>query len=403
MAKITVLGGCGAVGSVAVKTLAGTDHFDEVVIADINLEKAQQIAADLGDKVSAVQVDALDPVSIKAAIAGSDLVLNTTGPYYKFVPTVLGAVIESGINYIDVCDDYDVTIDILKLSDKAAAAGIVACIGMGSSPGTTNLLAKFASDTLLDETEAIDIYHAHGGEPTEGPGVIGHRFHCMTSDVPMFLDGKLKYVKFFEPDGIALQEEIEFYRMGDKIRVYPYPHPEQITMPEYVKVKRVTNKGTVLPQEYYDLTKDLVRHGMASREPVEVNGMLISPYDFAVAYIIRERDRILKEIDFGKQRGCVKVVVSGVKAGKKKKYVFQLASESEALGEGTGIPAAMGCMLIAEGKISKKGVYPPEGCINPLDFLALVPKVMPKKDEKSFDGVIVESIDEDGTVKRISI
>jgi saccharopine dehydrogenase-like NADP-dependent oxidoreductase len=403
MAKITVLGGCGAVGSVAVRTLAGTDHFSEIVIADINIEKAQQIAAELGDKVSAVKVDALDPQSIKDAIAGSDLVLNTTGPYYKFVPTVLGAVIDSGIDYIDVCDDYDVTIEILKLSDKAAAAGVCACIGMGSSPGTTNLLAKFAADTLLDETEAIDIYHAHGGEAIEGPGVIGHRFHCMTSDVPMFLDGELKYVKFFEPDGIALQEEVEFYRLGDKIRVYPYPHPEQITMPDYVKVKRVTNKGTVLPQEYYDLTKDLVRHGLTSREPVEVNGMSVIPYDFAVSYIIRERDKILKEIDFGTQRGCVKVVVSGTKSGKKMKFVFQLASETEALGEGTGIPAAMGCMLIAEGKINKKGVYPPEGCINPIDFLSLVPKVMPKKDDQSFDGVIVESIDEDGKVTRINI
>ena len=402
MAKITVLGGCGAVGSVAVRTLAKADEFTEIVIADINVEKAGKIAEELGSKVKAVKVDALDPASIKSAIAGSDIVLNTTGPYYKFVPTVLKAVIESKINYIDVCDDYDVTIDILKMSDAAAQAGITACIGLGSSPGTTNLLAKFAADNLLDETESIDIYHAHGGEPIEGEGVIGHRFHCMTSDVPMFLDGELKYVKFFEPDGIALQEEVEFYRLGDKIRVYPYPHPEQITMPQYVKAKRVTNKGTVLPEEYYELTKDLVRHGMASREPVNVKGVEVVPYDFALAYIVRERDRILERVNFGSQRGCVKVVVAGTKDGKPGKFVFQLASESEALGEGTGIPAAMGCMLMAAGKITKKGVYPPEGCVNPLDFLGLVDKVMPKGEtEKSFDGVLVQSIDENGNVTKL--
>lgn len=34
MAKVTVLGGCGAVGSVAVKTLSAQDMISEVVIGD---------------------------------------------------------------------------------------------------------------------------------------------------------------------------------------------------------------------------------------------------------------------------------------------------------------------------------------------------------------------------------
>ena len=105
---------------------------------------------------------------------------------------------------------------------------------MGSSPGVTNLLALFAADELLDETESIDIFHTHGGEPVEGEGVIAHRFHCMSIDVPMFLDGELTYVKFFGPDGVALQEDVEFKLIG-KTRVYPYPHPEQVTIPKYIK------------------------------------------------------------------------------------------------------------------------------------------------------------------------
>jgi saccharopine dehydrogenase-like NADP-dependent oxidoreductase len=405
MAKITVLGGCGSVGSVAVKALAKLDEFDEVVIADINIEKAEAIAEELGaDKVKAVKVDALDPDSIKAAIKGSDLVLNTTGPFYKFVKIVLKAVIESGIDYIDVCDDYDVTIDILKMSDMAKEAGVTAVIGLGSSPGTTNLLAKFAAETLLDETDSIDIYHAHGGEPIEGEGVIGHRFHCMTSDVPMYLDGELKYVKFFEEDGIALQEVVDFHMIGGGIRVYPYPHPEQITLPEYIKCRRVTNKGTVLPEEYYDLTKSMVQNGLYSKEPLDVKGQKVVPYDFALAYIVRERDRILKEVNFGTQRGAVKIVVSGKKDGKDNTFIFQLASQSEALGEGTGIPAAVGCLMMANGEVDMKGVYPPEGCVDPLKFLAAVEKVFPKKgDDKSFEGVVVEHIDENGVVKKIDI
>ncbi len=408
MAKAVVLGGCGAVGSVASKTLAAQDLFSQVVIADQNLERAQELAREWGqDKVQAVQVDAMDPKSIQEAIVGADVVLNCVGPFFKSVKTVLAAVLEAGINYVDVCDDVDVTLDILDWDQKAKDAGICACIGMGSSPGATNLLAKYAADELLDETQSIDIFHAHGGEPFEGPGVIGHRFHCMSIDIPMFLDGELKYVKYFEEDGIALRQTFDFPVLGGDILLYPYPHPEQVTLPRYIKTRQVTNKGTVLPAPYYDLTKDMCRLGLSGREALDVNGQSVVPYDFALAYIIRERDRILEETQFGSQRGCCSVVAKGTKDGEEAEYRFHMASGSQALGEGTGIPAAVGAMLMVQGKMTEKGVLPPEACINPMDFIELITPVMnldeKKEEDDSFSGVIVQHIDSSGNVTELDI
>jgi saccharopine dehydrogenase (NAD+, L-lysine-forming) len=406
MTKVIVLGGCGAVGSIAVKTLAAQDAITEIVIGDWNIAQAQTLAKDLGPKVSAIKVNAEDSESIKNAVKGCDIVLNCVGPFYKTVKTILSVVIWSGINYIDVCDDVDVTTEIMNMDSQAKAAGILAVIGMGNSPGISNLLGKFAAENLLDETDSIDIFHAHGGEPIEGEGVIGHRFHCMTIDVPMFLDGKLTYVKYFEPDGIALRQSFEFPILG-KVPLYPYPHPEQVTMPRYIKTRQVTNKGSVIPNEYYNLTRDLCGLGLASKEPVDVKGVKVTPYDFAMAYIIKQRERILKETHFGKQRGCLSIVVKGKKDGKYREYRFHLASRSEALGEGTGIPAALGVLLMQQGKISAKGVLPPEGCINPTDLLELVPKVMKLNSKKeggeSFGGVIVQQIDENGKITNIDI
>lgn len=406
MSKVIVLGGCGAVGSVAVKTLAAQDIISEVIIGDWNIEKAQKLAKEFGPKVSAVKVNAEEEDSIKAAIKGCDIVLNCIGPFYKTVKKILSTVINLKINYVDVCDDVDVTIDILNMDAQARQADIMALIGMGSSPGISNLLGKFAAENLLDETDSIDFFHAHGGEAIEGEGVIGHRFHCMTIDVPMFLDGKLKYVKYFEPDGIALRQTFEFPVLGE-VPLYPYPHPEQVTMPRYIKTKQVTNKGSVIPNEYYNLTRDLCGLGLASKEPLNVKGVTVTPYDFAMAYIIKQRDKILKETNFGKQRGCLSVVVKGKKSGKYREYRFHLASRSEALGEGTGIPAAMGVLLMQMGKIKTKGVLPPEGCVNPNDLLALVPKVMKldskKEGGESFGGIIVQEIDENGKITKINI
>ena len=396
-------------GSVVVKTLAAQDVFSQIIIGDINRQRADTIISENPqNNISFIHVKAEDPQSIQSAISGCDLVINCIGPFYKTVKTILDQVIAARINYVDVCDDVDVTLEIFELHEKAKNAGITALIGMGSSPGATNLLAKFAADHLLDETDAIDIFHAHGGEPVEGEGVIGHRFHCMRIDIPMFLDGELRHVKFFKKDGRALRRTFDFPALGNDIKVYPYPHPEQVTLPKYIPLKQVTNRGTVLPDEYYTLTKDVCKAGLASREPVNVNGRPVIPYDFAMAYIIRERERILKETDFGRQRGCCSVVATGKKDGKYQEYRFHMASQSEALGEGTGIPAALGGLLMQQGKIKEKGVLPPEGCVNPVDFIDLITKVMDldKKDKDSHDefgGVIVQKIDEHGHIEIIDI
>jgi saccharopine dehydrogenase (NAD+, L-lysine-forming) len=406
MKSVIVLGGCGAVGSVAVKTLATQEDFERIWIADLNQARGEALVKEIGSpKVAFRKVDASDAASVAAAIRDVDLVLNCVGPFYKTVKTILGAAIAEKKNYVDVCDDVDVTIDLLNDTKKAEDAGITALLGMGSSPGVTNLLAKTAAELFLEETHSVDIFHAHGGEPIEGPGVIGHRFHCMSIDIPMFLDGKLQYVKYFQEDGIALRQKFDFPVLGKDIMIYPYPHPEQVTLPRYIKLKQVTNKGTVLPGEYYDLTKDICAAGLASREPVKVNGADIAPYDFAIAYILREREKILKKTNFGTQRGCVSVIVKGLAGGEKTEIRFHLASANQALGEGTGIPAAMGTLLVARGKITQKGIFPPEACIVPTDFLSLVNSIM-KHDKQSqaeggFKGVMVERVDAQGVVHKI--
>ncbi len=404
MSKVVVLGGCGAVGSVAARTLAARPEFEQVVIGDMNAERAAQLAAELGSKVSVAEVDAGSAASVRRAIAGSDVVLNCVGPFYKTVKTVLGAVIEERLSYVDICDDADVTLEILGMDSAAKSAGITALIGMGASPGATNLLAKYIADTQLDETDSIDIFHCHGGEPIEGPGVIGHRFHCMSIEIPMFLDGKLVHVDYFGEDGIALRQTFDFPVLGPT-PIFPYPHPEQLTLPRFLNVRQVTNKGSVLPIDYYQLTAELCRLGLSSREPLEVGSQSVVPYDFAVAYLIRERERLLREAKFGSQRGCMSVVVKGRKDGAPREVRVHMASRESGLGEGTGIPAALGVMLMQRGSITAKGVLPPEGCVDPAEFIALSTEVMlgTRRGGKSSTAIFFETVSADGSVSRMEI
>ncbi|MCK4362167.1 MAG: saccharopine dehydrogenase NADP-binding domain-containing protein, partial [Dehalococcoidia bacterium] len=135
MSKVTILGGCGVVGSIATETLVSSGVFSEVVIADIEIRQARRTVERLGTgNVSAVKLDAASPQSISNAIVGSSVVLNCVGPFYKYGPIIMKAVIESKVNYVDVCDDFDATEKLLAMDRDARKAGISALVGMGSSP-----------------------------------------------------------------------------------------------------------------------------------------------------------------------------------------------------------------------------------------------------------------------------
>lgn len=404
MSRLVILGGCGAVGGTAVRTLAATGYYDEYVVADKKLDMARKLSSELGpDKVKAVELNADDPRSLQEAIAGSSVILNCVGPYYRYGPPILEEAIKAGIDYVDICDDMDATEIMLELDGKAREAGVSALVGMGSSPGMANLLVKFTAETLLDQVDSVDIYHAHGGEPVEGPAVIKHRFHSMEIDIPMFLDGEYKTVRLFEESGKALEEETDFRDVGT-YPVYAYPHPETITLPKYIEgVKRVTNLGLVIPVSYANLIKDMVGLGLTSDEPLEVQGQMVVPREFAVAFVISRRDGLLKEAGIDTPRGCLKIVVKGEKDGEPHTYIFQMSSSGMGMGEGTGIPAALGAIVMGQGKITVKGVFPPEAAVDPLDMIQLAGEVIKSSGIGDRAPIYIEHVDKDGKLETVDL
>lgn len=396
MKKIAILGGCGAVGRVATKTLLSFKDF-EITVADKEKNLFEKVFEGSLNLIKFLEFDAENKNSIREVIKDSDVVLNTVGPYYKFGPKILKEAIEFNKNYVDVCDDFDATKEDLNFDKLAKSKNISCLIGMGSSPGFANVLVKFADDFLFDQIESIDIYHAHGGEEHEGPAVVKHRIHSMLIDIPVYIDGEYKNVKLFEKSGKDLEKEEEFYGLG-KYLVYAYPHPETITLPKYIKnVKRVTNLGIVLPPQYAELIKNVVKTGIVEEEPIELGGQKISPLDFSVNYILNKRKEFIEKYGPKEPVGCLKIKIKGIKNGEKNEYDFSMFSKGKGMGEGTGIPAAIGTYLMAEGLIKQKGVFPPEGGVNPIDALKVLLNIVGKGEIP----ILVEKIDEKGVKEKI--
>lgn len=407
MTTFLILGGSGAVGRTVTHVLALSKEAEKVFVGDINIDVAKKIFADYSN-VSYIKLDVSDVNSLANAMKNVDIVVNCVGPFYKYAPIILDTAIKCRVNYVDICDDYDATLELLSYDNKAKKAGITALIGMGSSPGVANIIVKWAATMLLDEVHAVDIYHAHGGEEYEGAAVIKHRIHSMLIDIPIYINGKFRYVKLFSEEAKMYEEIVDFYEVGI-YNVYLYPHPETITLPKYIKgLRRVTNKGIVLPPEYAELIKNVVRSGMIDEDPIIVNGTEIKPIDFAVAYIMRERKRILEKTGFTEPKGCLKVVINGIMNDEPTKYVFIMISRGGAKGkgmnEGTGIPAAVGALMITNNIVSKEGVFPPEAVIDPMKFLEIInEKIESLGLKKGGSPLIIERIDKDGNVSRMEL
>ncbi len=353
--------GCGEMGKVAIKDLIEYGDFDEVVVGDINLKKAEDFARKLEiekTKVSAKFVDVTENKELANLMSNFDVVLSCVGPFYKFAVPVVKAAIQAGVNLVDICDDYDSTSKVLELDSAAKDAGITIISGLGVSPGATNILAKAASE-MLDEPEEVHIALLMGAPDLGGVAEISHRFHSMYGKVPTFQNGKLVEVRAFV-DG---KETVEFPKPFGKFEVFHIGHPEPITIPRYMKkVKYVDAKCVLNPPSVKDLIVSLGDLGFSSEEPLNVEGSLVAPLDFAAAFV----HKLSSQIKNVPKLGAVRVDVKGMKGGKKTGIAFASIGR---MNEGTGIPVSIGAQMLATGKTKDKGVFAPEGCIDPSEFI----------------------------------
>ena len=363
--KALVLGGVGMVGQAVVRSLIGQEEVEKVRVGDIVTDRGRlHEKLRSSEKLELLEVDVNDHQALLRAMEGVDVVVNCAGPFFRTGPKVARAAIEAKVNYLDICDDCEV-IDFLftpEIDEAAKRAGITILTGMGSDPGTNNLIAKYYADRL-DRVEEIALYWVIGladlGERATWGAAWDHSLYMNLGEVPQYLDGRVQLV-----EAGSGEEWVEFPEPLGRCRLHYVGHPQPVTMPRYIKgVKTVTIKGGFLPEWVDQLIREQKEQGLLSLEPVEVKGVKVVPYDLA-----RELWRRIPE---GRDRGPVasgvRVKVRGERGGKRVTYTCEMVGRTA---PGTGIPASIGAMMLASGEVEVKGVVPPEGCIDPEKFIA---------------------------------
>lgn len=372
MKHIIVFGGAGTMGSEVVRQLI-TRTDARITVADASTKALNRLAAELGDRIEATTIDVSDFAGLVQLMKRADVAVSTVGPFYKYGSALIKASIAAGVDFVDIDDDFDATAESLSLDEQAKRAGITAIIGMGASPGVTNIIAKYGADKL-DTVKEIRLFWAESAIDPTGPAALTHWFHIISGEIPVFKDGNWGTVK-----GFSEPEIVEFLPPVGKLEVYYTGHPEPVTLPRHIKgVKNVSIKGALFPPTIMGLYRTLIDTGFGSPETFIVTEGISMPFRELSSRIVRAMPRFAPEY-FGnifeeavkKYENCAgafKIIVTGEKNGKKTQYIYDLVANS--VSHGTATPAAMAAVMLLEGKIQKKGVLAPEVALDVNLFLA---------------------------------
>ncbi len=357
--RAMILGGAGGMGQGVARDLVKQQQVSEIIIGDLYPDP-NRLSAKLRDseKVSLKKLDVNDHSAMVQAFKDIDVLVNCAGPFYKTAVPVATAAVEAKVNYIDICDDYEGT-EILfnsKIDGLAKEAGVTVLTGMGSDPGTNNVLVKWYADKL-DKVDEIYLYWVVSIAELAG-AAWDHSLHMTLGKVPQYLDGKLTHV-----EGGSEEITEEFLEPLGKCVMRYVGHPQPLTIPKYIKdVKNVIIKGALIPLWVDELIKQQKETGFLGLDPVDLNGTKVTPYDLA----LKMWEKIPEGRDNGPQSSGLKVIVKGERNGNRVTYTADMVGR---MAPGTGLPASIAALMMADGDVTEKGVVAPEGCIDPAKFL----------------------------------
>lgn len=357
--NILIIGGCGQQAQPAIEMLLDGNDFEQVIIGDINIEAADKLVEQYSHpKLKAIKVDALDHPSLVESMMQADIIYNCSGPYHLLGVKVLTAAIEAGKHYVDYCDDVEPTIEMLALTEQAQAKGISAIVGLGASPGFSNLLAMQGAKQF-DQVDEVNMYWSIANGEPEGPAVLDHMFHIMSGEVTQHIEGKQTLV----PALSGMEQNIDMPAPYGTLPCAFVGHPEPVTLPKYIPgVKQVINKYAASMDEL-GFFAGLQSIGLFDNKEVSIKGQTVSPRNLLIHQFMS-----LPQQDIAEQNreSVLMLDVTGSKGGETSTLRFSATANMAPL---TSIPGVLGALMLARGEINETGVMPPEACIEPDSFI----------------------------------
>ncbi len=389
--KVLVVG-VGGVGAAFAAIAQRREAFEQVVLADVALERAQAVAQRLGEpgRFTAERVDASSQGDLVELIARvrPDAVLNACDP--RFNEPIFGACYDARVTYLDMAmtlshahpeRPYELTGEML--GDRQFAreqqwedAGVLALVGIGVEPGLSDVFARYAADELFSSIAEVGV--RDGADLVVEGYDFAPTFSIWTT-IEECLNPPLIWERergFYTTAPFSEPEVFEFPEGIGPVECVNVEHEEVVLIPRWVKCERVTFKYG-LGQEFIDVLSTLHKLGLDSTEPVSVRGTQVAPRDVVAAAL--PDPATLGERMSGRTCAGTWVTGTGKDGQPRSTYLYHVVDNettmreygSQAVVWQTAINPAVALELLDRGAWEGAGVLGPEA-FPPKPFLELL-------------------------------
>jgi len=374
--KVIILGACGGMGRHVAKSISSFPEIGNLTIADLNLKDAELLASQLGPHIKGIKVDINDTKSLLSILSHHDIVLNTVGPFFKFGYQVLQTSLEANCHYMDICDDWEPTEKMLELNNFAKEKNLLAILGLGASPGITNLLGRIAIDHLDMVHTIYTGWNLEEAQPEsvssqkETNAAMIHGIEQITGKIKIFKDGKFQMVNPLK------KLEVSYPNIGN-FSAFIFGHPEAITFPHHFKelLNSVNlahgNKSTIFVLK---IIRKLISLKILTKKT-------------AARFLewLEKQETTKKHVQANSLPEIYALAI-GSKDGNEESVGVSLDGEPSrelTMGEATGYPLSLGLKMFLNNEISESGVIAPESkCINHKKLLMEIYESFGMKDAK---------------------
>ena len=389
--KTLVLGASGQIGAYAVQDLVDVCKVD-VIASSRKLGNVKKAISDLklDDRVKVMELDASNGDAVAKVVKAEqvDTVLNSA--WYQTNLVVMDACLRTGAHYTDLGGFFDTCLKQLELDKAWKKAGLNATIGLGSTPGLTNV-AGAAGAAKLDKVDTINIYCAWGNTLTvKEPGWPGYSIRTVmdefTQEPVMFLDGKhAKQPVLSGETTVTMQEPI------GKVTAYYVKHSEPATLGKYVgKGCRNVTFRIGFPATDFATFKTLRSLGFAETEGIQFGEARISPLDYLTAMyqrgISQSRGGAPPREEY--EYDAFKIDVFGSRSDAPATVTYNIMTWNDPQkgipsSRDTSVPPAVVSYWQGIGKIKEPGVFPAEATVDPEPFFVEMGKRKIRVEEQS--------------------
>jgi saccharopine dehydrogenase (NAD+, L-lysine-forming) len=353
---------------VIARDLVETSEAETIGVADVNYDAASRAVSALAtSRAVAVKADVTDTAALKQLVGQYDVVINST--WYQFNLLVMEAAIQAGVHYLDLGGLYHMTLKQLELDSRAKDAGITCILGMGSSPGTMNVLAGYGASKM---TKISKVNLRSGSAIVSKPSEVFQSPYSIRTVLDEFTMNPmvLRSGQIQELPALSGKERFVLPPPINEIEGYYTLHSELATLPKTLG-KGVSDMDFIVayPAEFTKTVTMLVNMGLASRSRLPVKGSQVKPYD-VLATVVESIPKTEADLDVDVQRVELYGEIDG-RSTVLKYDAMTTPNERWGIGGGTvdtGVPPSIAAQWLSKGMIKIRGVNPPESCVDALPY-----------------------------------